>query len=68
MVHKVSEVGFRPSKAFNGQVHLSLILQAVGKGMHGEPASPVYERRKIEMQSDLTCKECASDMEQRWLP
>lgn len=70
MVHKASEVGFRPSKAFNGQVHLSLILWTVRNGMHWEQStSPFYERKKISaMQSDLTYKECISDMEQRLLP
>lgn len=70
MVHKASEVGFRPPKAFNGQVHLSLILRTVRNGMCWErPTSPLYERREISaMQSDLTYKECISNREQRWLP
>lgn len=56
MVRKASEVGFLPSKGFNGQVHLSFILQTVRNGMHWERSTfPFSERKKISvMQNDLT--------------
>lgn len=49
MAHKASEAGFLPSKAFNGQVRVSLVLWTVRNGMHrAQSTSPFYEGKRYQ--------------------